>query len=257
MRGFSAIEDALIQDHVRTYGAKFWSSCVIPGRSARAIRDRWDNVINPNPTRRRFTEAEDLLISQLVGTHGQRWKLINEIVGTRSGSNSVRNRYFSLESERREVTIAGQPFAVRPGGEGFLIGTDVDQFMAAALLETGRRFALRPATGVMEWRDEGGVLRGTTPTPAQLLVLSQCDGFVAMDVRRATRVFGDCTNVKYETQAQATAACRLVCGPLGEPTPPEIHDGGFGHHIHPQTGDVRVYEPFWFHFSWVLSPSAE
>jgi hypothetical protein len=100
-------EDSLLFEAVRIFGVNEWHQVarLVPGRSARQCRERWNNYLNPNLYRGEWTPVDDDLLMQRYAEHGPRWVRLARFFPGRS-KNSVRNRFLQLS--KREPPAAPQ-----------------------------------------------------------------------------------------------------------------------------------------------------
>jgi hypothetical protein len=100
---WDASEDEQILKAYKTYG-KQWHLIekVIVTRSAKQIRDRYINKLDPLITKVKFTKDEDMLILALHARFGNRWSLISTFLPSRS-PDMIKNRFNS--SVKRNKTL--------------------------------------------------------------------------------------------------------------------------------------------------------
>jgi hypothetical protein len=92
---------------VHIFGVNDWHQVarMVPGRSARQCRERWNNCLDPNLSRNEWTPSKDDLLMQRYAQHGPHWILLAQFFPGRS-KNSIRNRYLQLS--KREPAAAPQ-----------------------------------------------------------------------------------------------------------------------------------------------------
>ena len=86
-------EDSLILNLINTYGNS-WSkiSKIIKTRNGKQIRDRYNNVLNPNINKNKFTVEEDNLILSLYEKFGTKWSKFISYFKNRT-SDMIKNRF--------------------------------------------------------------------------------------------------------------------------------------------------------------------
>jgi myb proto-oncogene protein len=80
-------EDSKLKDAVQTHGGKNWGAitALVPGRTQRQCRNRWDHALNPSIARGTWTEDEDIKLKDAVQTHdGRNWDAIAALVPGRT-----------------------------------------------------------------------------------------------------------------------------------------------------------------------------
>mmetsp|Transcript_33929 Transcript_33929/g.59140 ORF Transcript_33929/g.59140 Transcript_33929/m.59140 type:complete len:252 (+) Transcript_33929:4732-5487(+) len=93
---WTAEEDSLLKDWVKANGASRWSECskMISGRNGKQCRERWNNTLDPNLKKGKWSYSEDLKIIELYNTLGGKWCRMSEYLPGRS-ENSIKNRFYS------------------------------------------------------------------------------------------------------------------------------------------------------------------
>ena len=71
------------------------------GLKPRQVKERWYNYTDPNIKRGPFSNEEDILLMNLVKTHGTRWTKIAKFFPNRTAP-SMRNRYLQLQNQARK-----------------------------------------------------------------------------------------------------------------------------------------------------------
>lgn len=77
-------------------GANNWSqiASLMPGRISKQCRERWINNLDPNLSKRMWSEEEDNKILELHAKYGNKWSLISKHIPGRT-DNSIKNRFNS------------------------------------------------------------------------------------------------------------------------------------------------------------------
>ena len=103
---WSKDEDDILTEIVRQNGAKNWTNVAksLPGRIGKQCRERWHNHLDPNISKRKWTQEEDMLIVKLHLLHGNRWcDIAKQVVGRTD--NAIKNRFNSNLSKRLNEPI--------------------------------------------------------------------------------------------------------------------------------------------------------
>ena len=99
-------EDHKLQMLVQKYGKTKWSYIgkFLPGRIGKQCRERWHNHLNPDLTKKQWTQEEETLIIEQRAKLGNRWAKIARMLPGRS-DNDVKNRWYA--SLRKKVEGGG------------------------------------------------------------------------------------------------------------------------------------------------------
>ena len=88
-------EDDKIIELVGLYG-KSWSNIarMFQSRNGKQIRDRYINVLDPSINKSKFTEKEDILLTELYNKNGPKWSEISKYFPNRT-TDMIKNRFHS------------------------------------------------------------------------------------------------------------------------------------------------------------------
>jgi hypothetical protein len=89
-------------------------SHIVPGRTPRQCRERWENYLAPGARKMSWTAQEDQLVIVSQQKWGNKWAKIAALIPGRT-DNAVKNRWNS--ALRRRVELAARP-------EGGMVGSD-------------------------------------------------------------------------------------------------------------------------------------
>jgi hypothetical protein len=103
-------QDKLLSGAVDQEGAKRWVNIAkhIPGKTARQCCRRWLGHIGPYRTDDPWTDAEYLVLAQLVAVEGRRWTIISQQMLGRTAED-VKNKYNSLIIRGRAPYVLSAP----------------------------------------------------------------------------------------------------------------------------------------------------
>jgi hypothetical protein len=95
---FSQFEDAQLRHVIARGICRDWSEVAreIPGRNARQCRERWNNYVNPDLSRAKWTDEEERLLIRQYQEHGSKWQVIAKSFPHRS-KNQIKNRWFAYQ----------------------------------------------------------------------------------------------------------------------------------------------------------------
>ena len=113
---WSAQEDKLLEQWVKTNGPKNWEACgrFIQGRKGKQCREHWNNCLNPGLKKGNWGPEEDFLIMFFYEKCNGSWKKIIPLFDGRI-ENSIKNRFYSqlrkhatknMEAKDRKKLIA-------------------------------------------------------------------------------------------------------------------------------------------------------
>jgi hypothetical protein len=104
---FTPEEDAQLTDLVKTYGDDDWVTiaCLMPSRTPRQCRERWNHYLTPTISSTPFTREEDLLLLTKYRELGPKWKTIAASFQGRTDIN-IKNRWLLLSRRHRRAEAA-------------------------------------------------------------------------------------------------------------------------------------------------------
>jgi hypothetical protein len=97
---FTREEDDIILEEVERNGPRRWKKIAarLPNRSARIVRERYKNYLNPVLSNKKWTIEEDAKLLRLVETHGQKWvSIVCEFPGRTDVG--IKNRYNNIKTK--------------------------------------------------------------------------------------------------------------------------------------------------------------
>ncbi|OHS96275.1 hypothetical protein TRFO_37578 [Tritrichomonas foetus] len=99
-RQFTLEEDKILRQAIADFGENDWEriSSLLPNRSARQCRDRWNKYLSPNVKDSMWTKEEDELLLSLLEKYGNKWSKIATFIEGRSDI-SIKNRYKQICNE--------------------------------------------------------------------------------------------------------------------------------------------------------------
>jgi hypothetical protein len=88
---------------------------MMPGRTARQVRERYKNYLSPHLNNGTWSETEDELLRQKFAEFGPRWSILKKFFSNRSDVN-IKNRWATLLSQdcRAEWRENNSPKEVKP-----------------------------------------------------------------------------------------------------------------------------------------------
>ncbi|KAJ3429629.1 snRNA-activating protein complex subunit [Anaeramoeba flamelloides] len=93
---WTKIEDTFLTNYVNLLGRDQWNQVgsLVPGRSSKQCRERWNNQLNPKIKTCRFTQEERMLLVNLQRQFGNKWTKISTYFQGRTG-NQLKNFWHS------------------------------------------------------------------------------------------------------------------------------------------------------------------
>lgn len=105
-RKFTGVEDNTLRRLVREFGAHHWESiaAMMPGRTGRQCRDRYQTYLSPGITNGEWTLDEERVLREKYAEIGPKWSQISEYLPGRTGT-SLKNRwnYYIAKNEESEA----------------------------------------------------------------------------------------------------------------------------------------------------------
>ena len=101
---FTQDEDRRLSDLVKEFGSSHWKIVAdqMPGKSARQVRERWNNYLAPFIDHSSFSKEEDMLLLQKVQELGKKWAALLSYFPGRT-SVMIKNRYATLLRRKTEL----------------------------------------------------------------------------------------------------------------------------------------------------------
>jgi hypothetical protein len=108
---FTPEEDARIREHVALNGIDNWKPImqILPHRSSKQCKERWENHLNPNLNARPWTPEEDNFVYRQFKAVGPHWSMIARFLRGRTDV-AVRNRFNSSIQKRIQKNDLGQEY---------------------------------------------------------------------------------------------------------------------------------------------------
>jgi hypothetical protein len=105
---FTTKEDAKLAELVGQHGEQAWNKIetLMPGRSARQFRERWNLYLSPTVANNPWNSEEDLLLMRLHQVIGPKWTVIAKSFPKRT-ANNVKNRHKQLLRRVQRATRLG------------------------------------------------------------------------------------------------------------------------------------------------------
>lgn len=101
---FTFEEDKMLKKAVSDIGDNDWEkvATLLPNRTPRQCRDRWNKYLSPNIRGSMWTDEEDQLLLSLIQKYGNKWSKIATFIKGRSDI-SIKNRYKQLVSQGSNI----------------------------------------------------------------------------------------------------------------------------------------------------------
>jgi hypothetical protein len=149
---FTPEEDDLIRELMMNGRSKSWTVLAqkMPHRTARQIRERWINYLDPTVNTTTWTSEEEMLLDRLVAQYGPKWsKMVSEL-GNRSDIN-IKNHYLLMQRrQQKTLTAVACEAMLRKGSKPR--GMHSGSATARTASEVGMEPEIQPK--LIEW-DEG------------------------------------------------------------------------------------------------------
>jgi hypothetical protein len=102
---FTTEEDAKLAELVAQHGEHAWQEIerLLPGRSSRQCRERWNLYLSPAVANQPWTADEDMLLMRLYSVIGPKWTLIAKSFPKRT-ANNIKNRQKQMLRRAQRVT---------------------------------------------------------------------------------------------------------------------------------------------------------
>lgn len=107
---FTFEEDKMLKKAVSDIGENAWEkvASLLPNRTPRQCRDRWNKYLSPNIRGSMWTDEEDQLLLSMIQKYGNKWSKIATFIKGRSDI-SIKNRYKQLVSQGSHVLKNSTP----------------------------------------------------------------------------------------------------------------------------------------------------
>ena len=104
------VDDDVLLIHAINLAGQNWPtvSKLVPGKTARQCRDRYQNVLSKQVDKSPFSPDEDALLLKLVQEHGQRFEHFTKYFSHRPGI-ALKNRYATLIAPKKPGRSKPQP----------------------------------------------------------------------------------------------------------------------------------------------------
>lgn len=109
---FTFEEDKMLKKAVSDVGDNDWEkvAMLLPNRTPRQCRDRWNKYLSPNIRGSMWTDEEDQLLLSLIQKYGNKWSKISTFIKGRSDIN-IKNRYKQLVSQGSHAYLMAPPIS--------------------------------------------------------------------------------------------------------------------------------------------------
>jgi hypothetical protein len=101
---FTPEEDDLIRRVMETRQNQPWAAIAeaIPNRTARQVRERWMNYLDPSVNTRAWTPEEEVVLQNLVAQHGPKWSKMVQQLENRSDI-AIKNHYQLMQRRQSKI----------------------------------------------------------------------------------------------------------------------------------------------------------
>jgi len=102
---FNTQDDLRLQQIIGEHGDQNWKliASLMPGRTPRQCRERWENYINPSLNKNPWTDEEDRLLEEKFQELGPKWQIIVTFFNGRS-KNGIKNRWSNMQKHQEPET---------------------------------------------------------------------------------------------------------------------------------------------------------
>ena len=107
---WSKKEDKKLLENINKYLSNHssinWTKVIITGRNFKQCKERYENQLNPNINKSKFTNLEIDTIIQKQKELGNKWKEISKIIGNNRTEGQVKNKWHSIVNKCKKNKIA-------------------------------------------------------------------------------------------------------------------------------------------------------
>ena len=104
---FTHAEDALITTMVKSRKHYSWYQIAkaLTGRSARQVKERWLNYLDPSVNQNIWTKEEENLLLEKIKEHGRKWRLISKYFNGRTDVHLKNHFNLMMRKEKRKNSL--------------------------------------------------------------------------------------------------------------------------------------------------------